>query len=162
MRRFRAKAGIGKKVLKRIFWLRSAVRCHFSAQARRKRTISSQKSRSGAVFAMLPLTFVHRRGGFGTFAKNHELLNNFDKPCKIIAPAVGNAPARKSSNSFGLLSVSAQKVGQPRAESTLCLVHGSGLATDAFRTHFGRSSDTFRTPPGPAPGRLPDASRTPN
>ena len=37
-----------------------------------------------------------------------------------------------------------------------CLIHGPDFVKDAFRTHFERFEDSFRTPPGP----LPDASRS--
>ena len=101
--------------------LRSAVRCHFSAQARQALTNSSQNSSSGAVFETWALTFVHRRGGFGAFAKNVEFITFFEKPCKIIAPAVENAPPRELSNCQCNLTVPAAKVGRPHADSPLFL-----------------------------------------
>ena len=63
---------------------------HFYAQARRKSTVSGQNSSSGAVFENRASTFVHRRGGFGTFAINLEFLTCFRKLSKIIVPVHKN------------------------------------------------------------------------
>ena len=89
----------------------------FSAQARRKRTISSQKSSSGAVFETWPLTFVHRRGGVDQVAENLGNIAIVGNRCTIIAPAVENAPPRKSSTTDGYLTVLTEEVRQLHTES---------------------------------------------
>ena len=88
--------------------------------------------------------FLHRRGGFA-------------KSWKFIAPAVENAPPRKSTKTDANLTVLTEKVRQLHAGSPLFLMRGPGFATKAFGTQFGRLSGSSRT----LLGRLPDAPRTP-
>ena len=95
--------------------------------------------------------FLHRRGGFA-------------KSWKFIAPAVENAPPRKSSKTDRNLTVLTEKVRQPRAESPLFSCACPVLPRrhlehnlDVFRTAPGRSSDASRS----LLGRLSDAPRTP-
>ena len=100
--------------------------------------ISSQNSSSGAVFENWPLTFVHRRGGFGAFAKNVEFMTLFTKPCKIIAPAVENAPPRELSNYQCNLTAPAEKVGQLCAESPLFFCAGASARRQPRAEAFAR------------------------
>ena len=88
--------------------------------------------------------FLHRRGGFA-------------KSWKSIAPAVENAPPRKSPNTDGNLTVLTEKSQTALRGIAFFLMRGPGFATKALGTQCGRLSDSSRT----LLGRLPDAPRTP-
>ena len=107
----------------------------FTAQARRKRTIQIQTSRSEHMFAVAGAILVHKRGV--VLHRRGGCANSWT----CIVPAVENAPPRESSTTDGNLTVLTNKVRQPQ--------HGIATFVNA-RARFGheRLWQTIWTPFG--------------